>query len=238
MDMLMVIVVMGTILFITRLIKNNKHINKIIDTYITENINLKSQIEEQLLINKINDQIYTDFRSAIEDFNNIVGKKYIKIVEITEEDCYTINKNIIIIIYESDIRYRYQSYYKNSDTDTINKDGSVHGISLECMVYIGNKIIQPLILSEIIIGNELIEIEDINLGQYTGKGVGTSIIQFLSEVVLNYGVNKIKAKISPYDYDVKNRLNHFYCEKNKFVMKKEVTRNSWGVAIKYIDKGI
>jgi len=225
------------IIVINKQIKDKKNNNQFIKHYINENLELKNKLEETLEKVIIDKRSIEDIKNGIEFYNKLQCKKYIRIGTIKENRYSKIEQNIVVIIYEEDIIYK-MNYWK--DKVKINEiydiNNYISNLALECRVYVDGTVIDPMLLSKLYIGDKEIKIEEINLGRNVGRGIGTLIIQLLSDILPNYGIDQLIAPISSVDYSVKERLYKFYCVMNGFKMEREVTKDKWGVAIKYINK--
>lgn len=234
------ILVLSIILLCIVIYKELKYKNdneKVIKYYINENLRLQNVLEETLESIKMYSQSDKNIQDGIEFYNNLKCKKYIKIGKAKVNTYSEVTQNIVIIIFEDDIVYKknyWEDKIKVSEISDTNE--YVSNLLLECRVYVDGKIIDPILLSRLYSGNKMIEIENIDLGVNVGRGIGTLIIQFLSEILPNYGVEELVASISTVDYSVKERLHNFYCMINGFNMEREVTNDKWGLAIKYLNK--
>ncbi len=107
-------------------------------------------------------------------------------------------------------------------------------LKINCKIFVDGTINAPLILSKNDKKCKGISITDINCGKYKNRGIGTFIINGLVETLKEMDINQISARLSPYDYSSKDKLYNFYINKNGFILKEELTENSWGTVIKYI----
>ncbi|MDB1956496.1 hypothetical protein PMY38_09330 [Clostridium tertium] len=192
------------------------------------------KLENIIKVNKISEKNIID---AIEFYNKIESKKYLKLYEIKDKSYSDIRQRIAIVMYENDITYKMDYYKKLITPSEYEKDNIFYKnyIKFECVVFVDGEKDYPLLLSSISSGeNKSIEIEDINLNNRKSRGIGTVLITFLNEILPNYNINKIVAKVSTVDYHVKDRLMRFYCEKNGFKIITELTENKWGKLIKEI----
>lgn len=185
---------------------------------------------------RINEVSTKNIINAIEFYSKIDNAKFIRFMEIKHTRLTEIKQKIAIVVYEDNIIYR-KEYFKDLIIPAEYKNDMHYKntINLEFAVFVDGDTDYPLLLSSIYGDkNETIEIEDINLNTRTGRGIGTCIINILNEVLPNYNIRKIKAKVSTVDYNSKEDLMKFYCEKNSFKIVRELTENEWGLLVKEI----
>lgn len=81
----------------------------------------------------------------------------------------------------------------------------------------------------------LCEIEDIDISEISNRGIASICLNNLEKVLAKSGhFSRIIAGLAPRDYEKRKHLYHFYSTKNGFIIKREVTRNTWGLVEKVL----
>jgi len=152
------------------------------------------------------------------------GKRHVNICEIKD------GQKIVVIIDEV-FRYRVE-YYQQMVGDIKNQETFINYREFECMAFIDGKLYDPLIVNPIQTGDTFAELEDINCGQFIGRGMGSVVLESLVSVLKQIGIQKLEAGLSVVDYPRKDKLYKFYIEYNGFELVKELTENHWGRVVK------
>ncbi len=155
------------------------------------------------------------------------GKRYTSISKLND------GQEIVIIFDEKDISCSIEYYDK---TVGCKIEDYIEALNFECTTFIDGEIFDPILLSRFYKGNKKIEIDPIDCGKYKQRGLGTCVIQSLVNVLNNYGIEELIAKLSTVDYCNKDDLYNFYLNKNGFDLVSELTENSWGLVVKKINK--
>lgn len=174
--------------------------------------NLKEKLNKEKLKNTFCDKTITNYCNAINFFCSKDLNEYKKYIHLEN------NKNgegIVTILYEDGIKH-------------------YDRVVIKCVVFQGKDRIEPLMELSVRKDDDSVTIGDINCNSHVGNGIGTCIMNTLTEVLPDYGVKKIKAPLSPTDYQVKEKLYNFYSGYNSFEIVKEIKRDEWGLAIKFI----
>ncbi|MGM0805572.1 MAG: GNAT family N-acetyltransferase [Bacillota bacterium] len=108
---------------------------------------------------------------------------------------------------------------------------------IECTVFIDGKSFDPMLVSDIFRDRNSLELEDINTGNFKGRGVGTYALQHLLDVLKEIGIKKVYAFLSTVDYSNRKKLYNFYVNKNGFSLVKELTKTSNGKVEKDLGQG-
>lgn len=156
-----------------------------------------------------------------------IQNEYIRYSNITViED----QKIVIIIDVENEFSQEMQIIRKEMGLKEIAKSCR----TIECWAFIDGKLVDPLLVERIFKDRRTIEIKDINCKKYKGKGLGTEVLKFLFEILVSLGIEEVYAKLSPVDFEVRDKLYNFYINKNGFELDKELTSDSWGLVRKKI----
>lgn len=140
-------------------------------------------------------------------------------------------QKIYALFYEYDMLYSMDYVENKYEEFDVNKH--VEHLKLECRIFYDNEIIDPALLKRIYIQGEECYIEELNIKNYEGKGIGTFYLESLEKELLNYKkINIIKGGLSPVDFKNKEQLVHFY-EKNGFEVI-PMKKDEWGVVEKKI----
>lgn len=158
------------------------------------------------------------------------GKRHVYICEVKNSE-YDNKMQQIVIIFDEIWTYSLEYFDQKPLCD---KDSYINEREIRCEVFIDGEVYDPLLLSHIYKTNKSVEIEDIDCGKYKNRGLGTCIIERLTIILKELGIEKIKAPISCTDFWKKDMLYKFYIEINGFDLVKEVTETEWGLAIKKI----
>ncbi|OPY61141.1 MAG: hypothetical protein A4E56_02248 [Pelotomaculum sp. PtaU1.Bin065] len=114
----------------------------------------------------------------------------------------------------------------------IEREHSQNARNADCTIFVDGEKKDPILLKKLFRNRDSIEIEDFNCMDYKGRGIGTFVVQKLAEMLKSYDIKKITAKMSPVDYEKKDRLYNFYINKNGFRLVRELTKDKWGFVVK------
>lgn len=212
------VILMILIIFILIGLLKKERKEKLIESKTNEDINmmikkLQDQINDEKLENNIHKKTEINYKNVIKfllDENNKRYKKYIHI-----ENNKKTKEGIAVILYEDGINY-------------------FNGVKMKCVAF-GDKVeLEPLKNLFIEFDLKRVEIGYIDCESHTGKGIGTCIMNALTEILPYYGIEEIRAGLSSSDYSKRKKLYKFYRYYNRFDITKEITPECWGEAIKRI----
>lgn len=147
-------------------------------------------------------------------------------------DIYTLDDNQkIVVIFDEEYLYSIEYF---DQPPLSEKEPYIQSRKLHCMAFIDGTTFDPILLNPIYKDSKTAVIDPIDCGKYTGRGLGTCVIQSLVKILDEIGVKELKASLSTVDYNKKDKLYNFYINKNGFQLKHELTKDSWGLVIKTI----
>ncbi|WP_459476449.1 hypothetical protein [Clostridium saccharoperbutylacetonicum] len=230
-DLLLILFIIILVVIIIKERKNKNQIINLVNNYYNLWDKTKNEYKEKDSINLIQEKTINNYKNAIEFIKGIKNKCYVEFGELNEGHELNIKEQIVIVIYESDIRYDSEYYDQYCGCDA---KPYISTIKLDCQVFVDSRSIDPITDVVIYKSDKTTSLEDINLLKYKGKGIGTYVVQTLIKVLENYNITELKAGLSSVDYDVKERLYNFYQDINGFEIIKKIEKDSWGMAIKKI----
>lgn len=137
----------------------------------------------------------------------------------------------IVLIFDEEYHYILEYF---DQKPLVNKDPYISSRNIECTAFIDGSIYDPLSMDPIFQSEKRVEIIDINSGKYTGRGLGTCVIQCLEKVLKEIDINELEARLSPVDFHNKDKLYNFYINKNGFNLIDELTEHKRGRVKKFI----
>ena len=136
------------------------------------------------------------------------------------------------IVVSFDKEYIYDLEYFKQKVDC-RKEDYISRINLRCTCFVDGNIVHDLLtMNSIMKGSSVAIIDIIDCGRYKDRGIGTCIMTSLCDVLKELQVEELRAKLSPVDYKVKDKLYHFYSVLNGFEIVKDIQENKWGLAVK------
>lgn len=154
------------------------------------------------------------------------GKRHISIGSIDNGE-----QEVAIVF---DEKWTYTNDYFNQQP-LCDKEPYIKTKKLNCIAFLDGKTFDPILLSAIDKDSKSVAISSIDCGKYKGRGLGTCVIQSLTETLKELEIEELKASLSPVDYNSKTQLYNFYIRMNGFVLISELTEDSWGKVVKKIN---
>ncbi|TDL64480.1 hypothetical protein E2R58_22795 [Paenibacillus amylolyticus] len=184
-----------------------------------DSIKSKESIIKKMRLSALNLQNAINYKQP-EDFN-----RHVFICNLNEGQQ-------VVIIFDEELEYSQELQQKFIDRD---RSPLKHSREIECVVFVDGEKEQPLLMKHVFGGSNNAEIEDINCGKFTNRGIGTYILQNLFIVLKGMGIETVKASLSTVDYHKKDKLYNFYLEKNGFNLIRELTEDKWGLVSKKLN---